>query len=191
MSRNMPVKGVKELDFYLSSLPEQLQNNAYRAGLTAAAAVVRKEARVRARKRSGKMAKAIKSGSPRRNQDGSYSIAVRLVGEHAFLGLFHEYGVDPHLITVQEDEKPTKLKKDGRKQVLPMKAINNQVRSGSLVIGTNFVGPVVSHPGHSAHPFLRPALDEKAEEAVQAFASRIRLWFGDKTGAPLPLEPEE
>lgn len=189
MSRDFPVKGLAELDRYLSALPKNMQKGAYRAGLVAAARPIRDEARLLAPKETGKMAKAIKTGAARQNPDGTFSITIRLDGEHSYLGLFQEYGVAAHLIKVAEDIKPTKTKKDGRVVPLSIGKINRMVDVGSLVIGENFVGPMVHHPGHAAHPFMRPALDAKADEAVKAFAGRIRDYIEGKTGFAAP--PDE
>lgn len=182
----IPVKGLKELDAYLSALPKKLQTGAYRAGLTAAAAVVRDEARVRAPKRTGKMAKAIRSGSPRQNQDGTFSIRVSLdKGEHGFLGLFHEFGVSPHLIA-------STGKGEGRVAIRKAKDGKGKVAAGVLKIGDDFVSGIISHPGHRAQPFMLPALDAKAKEAVEAFRGRIVAYIEGKTGfnagAPLGLD---
>jgi HK97 gp10 family phage protein len=186
MNRALPVRGAADLDRFLSAFPKNLQKNAYRQALRAAAAPIRDRARDLARKRSGKMAKAIKTGSPRQNQDGSFSVSIRLDGEHAFLGYFHEWGVAPHLISVQEDEKPSRTKRDGRIEPWSMKLINRAVREGSLRIGENFVGPTVMHPGMRASPFMRPALDMEADAAVQAFAAKIREFMEKGSGFVAP-----
>lgn len=170
------VKGLKELDAFLSALPKNMQKGAYRAGLTAAAAVVRDEARLRAPKRTGKMAKAIRSGSPRQNQDGTFSIRVSLdKGDHGFLGLFHEYGVSPHLIA-------STGRGEGRVAIRKAADGTGTVEGGVMKIGDRFVSGIISHPGHRAHPFMRPALDGKQKEAVEAFAERIRAYIEGKTG---------
>lgn len=170
------VKGLKELDAFLSALPKNLQKGAYRAGLTAAAAVIRDEARLRAPKRTGKMARAIRSGSPRQNQDGTFSIRVSLdKGEHGYLGLFHEYGVRPHLIA-------STGKGEGRVAVRKAKEGRGTVNAKVLKIGDDFVSGIVSHPGHAAQPFMRPALDAKWKEAVEAFRVRIISYIEGKTG---------
>jgi len=172
----LSVKGLKELDAYLSALPKNLQKGAYRAGLTAAAAVVRDDARIRAPKRTGKMAKAIRSGSPRQNQDGTFSIRVSLdKGEHGFLGLFHEYGVAPHLIA-------STGKGEGRVAIRNAKEGQGTVERHVLKIGDDFVSGIISHPGHAATPFMRPALDAKASAAVMAFRDRIVDYIEGKTG---------
>lgn len=192
MSKDFPVRGLKELDAYLAALPEKMQKQVYRQALTAAAAPIRAEARLLARRQSGKMAAAIGTGSPRQNSDGTFQISVRLDPKkpHGFLGIFHEYGVRPHLISVTEADKPTTTKRDGRVVALSIKTINKRVASGSLVIGKHFVGPVVHHPGHSAHPFMRPALETKQDEAIAAFAQKIRDWLENKTGFVAPAGGE-
>jgi len=57
-----------------------------------------------------------------------------------------------------------------------------------MKIGDRFVSGIIHHPGHSAHPFMRPALDAKVQEAVQAFATRIRAFLEKKTGFAAPID---
>lgn len=164
MTNAVPVKGLKEVLDTLEALPKRLRTSGYRRGLTAAAAVVRDEARLRAPRQSGKLAKAIRSGSPKRRQDGNYAISVRLTGNnHAFLGLFFEYGVAPHMIP-----KPKKGEAKAPRVVFR--------------IDGKFVSGPISHPGIRPQPFLLPALDAKAAEAVQAFRDRIIEVVQQKTG---------
>jgi len=51
---------------------------------------------------------------------------------------------------------------------------------------------VVMHPGHAAKPFLRPALDQKAEEAVGAMGAYIahRVQIGDLKAPKLEIDDE-
>jgi len=181
MSRAFPVSGLKELDRYLSVLPKNMQKQAYRSALTAAAAPVRDEARLRAPKQTGKMARAIKTGSARQNPDGTFSISIRLDGPHSFLGLFHEFGVSPHLIARTG-------KGEGRVAVRKAKDGKGTINGGVMKIGDDFVSGIITHPGHAAQPFMRPALDAKADEAVQAFAAKIRAYLEGKTGFAAPLD---
>lgn len=183
---DIPVKGLKQLDAYLSALPKNMQKNAYGTGLRRAAKVVQDEARLRAPKQTGKMARSIKYGSIHRTNDG-YSISVRLDpkgNNHAFLGLFHEYGVAPHFIAAgdsgQSSRKLTKAAMRGD--------VSGDVETHALKIGDNFITGAVMHPGHRAQPFLRPALDAKAEEAVKAFAEGIRAYLEGKTGFAAPMD---
>lgn len=187
MSRDLPVKGLAELDRYLSALPKNLQKGAYRAGLTAAAKPIRDEARALAPKQTGKMARSIRTGSPRQNPDGSFSVFIRLEGEHAFLGLFHEYGVAPHFIRAGDAGMSPRL----LTRAAGTGSAIGDVETRALKIGDRFVSGEVMHPGHGAHPFMRPALDIKAAEAVQAFANRVRSYIEGKTGFAAPVDLDE
>lgn len=175
MSRAFPVSGTKQLDDYLSALPKNMQKGAYRAGLTAAAAVVRDEARIRAPKKTGAMAKSIKTGSARQNPDGTFSVSISLKGKDSYLGLFHEYGVAPHNIA-------STGKGEGRVAVRKAAEGSGTVQNGVMKIGDRFVSGIISHPGHAAQPFMRPALDAVADQAVAAFAEKIRAYIEGKTG---------
>lgn len=180
MSAQFPVKGLKELDAYLKALHMNMQKAAYRQALTAAAKPIRDEARLRAPKRTGAMAKSIKTGSPRQNQDGTFSVSIRPSGRHDFLALFHEYGVAPHLIA-------STGKGEGRVALKKAAEGTGTVTAGVMKIGDDFVSGIISHPGHRAQPFMRPALDAKANEAVKAFADKIRAYIEGKTGFAAPM----
>lgn len=149
------LKGGKELEQFLRAFPKRVQNGAVRSALRAGANVIRDEAKARVPSESGKLRKAIKTGSARVHPDGSASIHVRLKGEHSYLGMFHEYGVKPHIIP-------------GKK--------------GLIKIGDEVVSGPIEHPGISPRPFMRPAADTKADEAVKAFADQIRNYLKAKTG---------
>jgi len=175
------MKGLKETMEFLEAFPKRIQNGAVRSALTAAARPVRDQARVNAPRETGKLAKSIKTGSPRINQDGTVSIKVRLTGEHSFLGWFHEYGVRPHFISAGDSGKsPRVLTKAARN------GSSSDVATGALKIGDTYVTGTVLHPGFAARPFLRPALDMKAQEAISAFGDRLRSYLKDKTGFTAP-----
>lgn len=183
MTRDAPVKGLAELDKYLSALPMNLQRGAYRAGLTAAAAVVRDEARLRVPKKTGKLARSIRTGSARQNQDGTFSIRVGLYGPQGYIGRFIEYGVAGHFISAGNSglsarKLTQKLGREG----------SSESGGGAMKIGDKWVSGTVFHPGFPAKPFLRPALDIRADEAVAAFAVRIRAYLEGKTGFITPLD---
>lgn len=181
------VKGLKETLDMLAQLGPRIERQAIRSGLTAAAGVVRDEARLRVPRVTGLTAGSIRSGSPRKNQDGTFSITVSARGNrHAFVAYFIEYGVRPHLITAR-GAKGVEL---GGKTVSARTAnkamrgegIASDVADRSLKIGDRFVGPVVSHPGFAARPFLRPALENRAQEAIEAFRVKIVAVVEKKTG---------
>jgi HK97 gp10 family phage protein len=162
MSRDFPVTGLADVLDRLSQIGGSLETQAIKSGLTAGAAIVRDEARRNVPRKSGKLAKAIVSGSPRKLQDGNYSIT----NDHAFIGLFLEFGAAAHMI--------------GRKS-------GKGVIGGSTVlkVGDRFVSGPVQHPGIAPRPFMRPALDTKAEEVIQAFRAKIIAVVEGKTGFTL------
>lgn len=172
------VKGLDETLAVLSAFPQKMERAALRQGMTAAAAVVRDEARLRVPRQSGKLARAIRSGSPRRLADGVYSISVRVSGnDHAFLGLFFEYGVSPHYITAGDgDLSARKLTQSVRR------AGSSDVADQALVVNGSYVKGAILHPGFAPKPFMRPALDIKAEEAVDALAAKIKAFVENASG---------
>lgn len=171
MSRDFPVTGLNDIMQNLSALGKRIEGQAIRSGLTVSAAVVRDEARIRAK---GRIPSAIKSGSSRKNQDGTFSIRV-YVDERKYAGaytaFFQEYGVKPHMIP--------KAPKGG-------KSARTLLKIGDKVV----TGPV-QHPGHAAHPFLRPALDTKADDAIRAFRDKIIAVVENKTGFRLDAGLDE
>jgi len=184
VSKAFPVTGGKDIAAALTALGKKIESQAVRSGLTAAAAVIRDEARTRAPKKTGKMAKSIKTGSSRKNQDGSYSVTVRLGGEHAFIGFFREYGVAAHLIARTGA-------KEGRVAVKKAAEGKGKITNRAMKIGDQFVSGIIHHPGHAAHPFMRPALDAKAGEAVEAFRKKIIAVVEGKTGYNLAAGMDE
>ena len=175
------IKGLPELRAFLRAFPERLQKGAMRSAATAMAKPIRDEARLLANKQSGKMAKSIKSGSPRADKQGNVRISIRLKGENAYLGWFSEYGVRPHFISAGDSAISARL--------LTRQASRDGVEdqgAGVLKIGNNLISGGVFHPGHAAHPFMRPALHNKADEAVQAFGDRIVSYLQQRTGLTGP-----
>jgi HK97 gp10 family phage protein len=161
------IKGGKELDALLQKLPIEVEQKILRNGLNAGAKVIRDEARRLAPHKSGAMANSIKTASSLDQNAGQVVVKVRLRGRHAFLGYFMEYGVLPHMIWVK-----SKM---------------------SLVINGVAIGRQVMHPGFAARPFMRPALDAKAQEAVQVvgdYMSRYLTW-GTITAPKVEVDVQE
>lgn len=186
MSKSYPVTGLKDIDTFLSVLPKNMQKAAYRSALTAAAKPIRDEARQLAEKSSGKMARAIRTGSPRQNQDGTFSVQVRLdpKSPHAFVGVLQEYGVAAHLIARTGAG-------EGRVSVRKAASGKGKVAGKAMKIGDDFRSGIIHHPGHAAHPFMRPALDTQADNAIKAFAGRIREYIEGKTGFAAPVAEDD
>lgn len=174
------MKGGKELSAFLAAFPARIQKNAVRSALTAAAKPVRDQARANAPRESGKLAKAIKTSSPKVEQDGRVKIKVQLKGQHSYLGHFMEYGVRPHFISAGDSGlSPRKLTQKARRE-------GSSEDGGALKIGDKFVSGGVMHPGFAAKPFLRPALDMRMDDAVKAFGERLGSYLKDKSGLTAP-----
>ena len=183
------LKGGPELLSLLDELPKNLERNVIRGGLRAGAKVIQQQAKANVPFRTGKLKTAIGIGT--RVEGSKLSSYVKLRGTGSYVGLFIEYGVAPHLISVSDADKPVRETRSGPRAV-SIGTINKMVKSGSLKIGENFVGAVVMHPGHAAKPFLRPALDQKAEEAVGAMGAYIahRVQIGDLKAPKLEVDDE-
>lgn len=177
------LKGGPELLAFLDAFPAKLQKGAVRAGLTAAAKPIRDQARANIRKKSGATAKSIKTSSSRVNQDGTVSVKVQLKGRNSFVGLFLEYGVAAHLITAGDSKTSAKVANKSAKQL----GSTFDEATGALKIGENLIRGAVMHPGFAPMPFLRPALDTKASEAVNEFGKRVRTYLSSKANFTAPL----
>ncbi len=184
------LKGGPELLALMDQLPPKIARNAVRVGVRAGVKVMQKEARLKVRRKSGALAKGLKISS--RMHGTIISAKVKAKGRHSFLGWFMEYGVAPHWITVPDKEKPIRNTRRGPRRV-SMGTVNKMVERKSLVIQGNFVGPYVHHKGHRAFPFMRPALDTKAKEAINVIGQVIkeRLTWNNLKAPLLAIEPDE
>jgi len=100
-----------------------------------------------------------------------------------------EFGTKPHYISVPMSERGTYTTRRGRVKTYSMTTINKNV----LMIGGNFVGPTVHHPGASPHPYMRPAMDSQAQNAVMAAGEYIKKRLATKNGldtAEISIEAE-
>lgn len=162
----MKLNGGKELHALLQQLPVEVETKIMRNALARGANVIRDEARARVADETGLLRKAIKS--TRNTRKGQVIAKVKLRGRHSYLGLFMEYGVTAHMITVA----------DG---------------AGALKIGRQFVSGSVQHPGHAPRPFMRPALDTKAKEAINVIGQYISqyLKFGSIQAPTVSVDEED
>ncbi len=140
MSDLVHVKGLRELQAFLTSLPAKLEANVMRAGLRAGAKPVRDAARANllanGSVKSGRMRKNIKIST--RSKRGVVSARVRVN--------------DPAANWVEHGTAAHQLK------------------------------PNVMHPGARPKPFLRPALDSQAQNALVAVGNHIKNLLSTKHG---------
>jgi len=161
-------KGGKELQDFLNTLPAKIERNIMRSALGQGANVIAKDAKARVPVDRGGLKKSIRVST--RSRRGQVTATVKT---DVFTANFVEFGTAPHFIKVSEEAKPKKMTRRGRRKV-STGTINKMVKSGSLVIGGDFVGQSVSHPGAKPSPFMRPAIDSKASEALVAVGNQIR-----------------
>lgn len=156
MSDPINVKGLSDLQKLLDELPAKMERNIMRGALRAGMNEVKPAAVRRIHSRTGQLAAGLKISS--RARGGVVSASLRATGPHAFIAHMLEFtGAAAHWI------KPSK--------------------AGALVIGkSGQIREVVYHPGFLAMPFMRPALDEKAADAVVATGNYIKQRLKDKNG---------
>ncbi|MCW2395887.1 MULTISPECIES: HK97 gp10 family phage protein [unclassified Sphingobium] len=152
-------RGKSEVLSFLARLPEEIETKLLRGAGRAAATVVADEAKDRSV--SDEVSQAIKVATKR--EPGQIVAKVQVKGPGAYKAPWLEYGTEPHFISVDDSQR------DG----MSIGKINRETKAGALVIGGNFVGTTVFHPGARPYPFLRPALDVKETEAVAAAQAYI------------------
>lgn len=179
------MKGGPELFALLDVIDRRFARNTVRNGLRAGAKVFQVGAKRLVRKRSRRLEKSLKLST---RMDGDIiSAKVVAKGPGSYTAPWIEYGVRPHWIVVAgEDLAEVRSRIKSRRSTSDktrMRDLNNMVRAGSLIIGGNFVGPYVHHPGHKAFPFMRTSLETNANEGLTAvgdyIASRLS-WSGLK-----------
>lgn len=159
--------GGPELLRMLEQLPIDLEKKALRRALRQGANVIRDEARLKVRKKSGALARSIKTET--NAKAGTITAKVRLSGKHAHLGRWLEYGVAAHAIAVRDAANPPSK--------LALGTINKKAKRGELLINGEFAGQLVMHPGIAPMPFLRPAADAKQSEVVAAIGESLRAYL--------------
>lgn len=153
------VRGKSEVKAFMSRVAGDIEDKLLRGAARAAANVVADEARDRTQ--SSEVRAAIKVAT--KKETGRVVAKIQVKGPGAYLAPWEEYGTEPHFISVD----------DSQRKGMSVKRINQAQKEGSLVIGGEFVGSTVWHPGATPHPFLRPALDTKEAEAIRAAQNYI------------------
>ncbi|QNE04687.1 HK97 gp10 family phage protein [Croceicoccus marinus] len=160
------VKGKQEMSAFFANLPSKLQENVLRGAMRAAAKVVADEAKENCI--SEDVRKSIKISS-RAHDDGRVVAKVKTAGKGAFMAPWLEYGTDPHFISAGDSGfSPRKLTQKANRE-----GAYSETATRSLKIGNTYVSGTVTHPGARPHPFLRPALDLKGDEAIRAAQAHI------------------
>ncbi len=154
------VKGSANVKRFLSGLPKEIEVKLLRGAGRVAGKVIADDAADRATSQDVRENVVVKVS----NRGGQVAVKVTVrPGWSYSLGVWEEWGTEPHFIKVAEDQR------QGRS----IGRINKLVREGSLVINGQFVGETVYHPGAKPAPFLRPALDIRGRDAVAAAQAYI------------------
>lgn len=147
------VKGLAELQKMLDTLPAKIERNIVRGALRAGMKPIMAHAKENAAFASGEMRDGLKIKT--RARGGKVTVSLKATGKHAFVAHMVEYGTNPHTIT-------GKL-------------------GGPLSLGDQIVKSV-NHPGQSARPFMRPALDTQSTAALTAAGEYIKKRLATKHG---------
>jgi len=144
------VKGLSELQKFLTELPVKMEANIMRGAMRAGIKPIRAEAKALLASNgsvdTAQLQKGLKVSA--RSRGGKVSASLRVTGKHGHVAYWLEYtGAAPHLITGKN-------------------------RKGLSFGGMFFQS--VNHPGFKARPFMRPALDAQAQNAVLAVGNYIK-----------------
>jgi len=181
------VTGLKELQAFLDQLPAKVEANIMRAALRQGANVVLQEAKNQVSVKEGYLRDSLRVST--RSRRGTVTATVK---SSLYYAKWIEYGTAAHLIKVQDEERPTRMTRTGLKK-FNLRTINKMINRGSLVIGGQFVGPVVSHPGATPKPFMRPALESQSQAALLAVGEAIKKRLNKQglDASGVDLEPSE
>lgn len=167
------IKGLAELQAALAQLPVKMENNILRAAMRAGAKLVAKQAATNVHTVSGALAQSVRFGCTPNRQSGKLVAYVRAGGRGkkgsakggknpAFYAHMVEQGTAAHIIKARA---PNRM----------------------LAIGV----AQVQHPGAKKKPFLRPAMDNQGQAALEVMREYIRARLASKHGidVPAPVDP--
>ena len=143
------IHGLAELQKMLDSIPAKLEANIMRGALRAGAKVIEAEAKANVPIASGVLRDSIRVSARRKGSTVTASIKAggKTKSGDAFYARFVEFGTAAHVIKGKV--------------------------GGWLSFGGLFTKSV-QHPGAKPQPFMRPALDAKAEQAIVAVGNYIK-----------------
>jgi HK97 gp10 family phage protein len=146
------VTGLSDLQKFLDDLPVKLEKNIMRGALRAGMNVVKPVAQQNVHSVSGELDAGLKVGTRVRGQ--TVTAYLKATGPHAFVAKFVEFGTAAH---------------------------NIAAKTGRLSFG-GLYAKSVQHPGARPKPFMRPALDGQAQNAVIAAGEYIKNRLATKEG---------
>lgn len=167
-TRDEVIGGGAALHALLQTLPGKLQKNINRTGLRAGAAVFLAEVKQNIPVARGALRSTARISTRARGAEVSASVKVggKHKGVDAWYAHLVEYGTRPH-------------------KILP------KTQGGAMQFG-GIQTRSVDHPGTRARPFMRPAVDAKFREAIDAVQAKIRQRLAaNGLNVPDPVSDEE
>lgn len=158
MAEMVSVSGLKELDDLLKQLPVNIEKNVLRGAMRAGQKVIADTAKANLRKEgaidTGELEKSIRIRFKRKSEKFGWVRAFVFAGnEKAYYAHWVEYGTASYYVG------------SGRTVGQPYE-ITPKV-AGSLFLGGAFRESVM-HPGAKPKPFMRPAVDQSYNAAIDA-----------------------
>ena len=145
---DLEIRGGEELARALKSLPAKLEANVLRGALRAGARVIQEEAKAQVPVDDGRLRDSIRiSGGLKRGRASAQVIAGGNKKGQPWYAHLVEYGTKPH------DIRPAK---------------------GKSLFFAGLLRRLIRHPGARAKPFMRPAFDQKRDEAVSRIGQYVR-----------------
>lgn len=159
------ILGAAALDALLGTLPVNVEKNIMRGALRAGAKVFLPIVKQNIPVRLGALRDSARITT--RVRRGEVTASVKIGNKRVYYANMVEFGTRAHLIKVEDSERGVN-RKTGK--AVSYRTVNRNV----LVIGKQFVGPTVEHPGARPHPYARPAAEAGFEAAVKAVQEHVR-----------------
>lgn len=140
------VEGGKELAKLLRTLPDKVADKLMKNATLAGGRRLAKAIKNKAPVDTGRLRDSIKSKLDRTSKY-TFTVNIGPTGKGRFYAHLVEFGSAPHVI------------KSKRKRVLSN--------------GQEIFGKIVKHPGTAAQPFMRPALDESADDVIKHVSKNL------------------
>lgn len=144
MASNIHITGLADLNAALQQFAPKLEQNIIRGALRAGQKKILDAAKQGIHSIDGDLADSLRISV--RAKDGRVVASLKVGNKKAFYAHFVEFGTQAHTIKAK--------------------------KGGALVFGNKDLSSL-HHPGAKAKPFMRPAMDGYAQEAVQATADYI------------------
>jgi HK97 gp10 family phage protein len=154
------LRGLPEVVRAFREFPEKMQRVLYRRAMRAGGVVIRNRARGKIHNVSGRLRKSVR-------------VAVKMRGTWVRAQVWAGRAIakdDPYwALFVERGTKPHEIRPKNRKSLFIAGLMREQVK----------------HPGAEAKPFMEPALEEGAQEAIDAIAESLREAFANALGGEL------